>query len=329
MRRPPAPHLRTGRPGAMPSTPSVPDLAPGAGPSTPSAPAPVAEPAAPRTAEPVPPQAPAAPAPAPLLPPATDTAHAPDPTPIPAGPPAPAASRPSHALTRRTVLAGSAALAAVGLPVTALVVADPDAAPVADAVRGADTADTAHSATAPDDALEALRWADAIGVLPAREDGSFAAQATLTRGDLALALHRFVGAPAVPADAVPTMLADLDEDPERRDALLWLFGHGALWGDDALCVHPQEPASREGAAEILTAMLRPSLRAAGIAPDQVDAELDVPEGAADSAAAWIVRAGLVPSALSDLPGEATVTRGELAQLLRRADQVLSDAVDPA
>lgn len=264
VRRPPAPHLRAGRPGA---------------------PSPARSAAIPR------------------------------PT-VPTAVPRPAV-RPHR---RRTVLLGSAAIAAVALPVTAgaLLLQRGDAS--------ASTADgTFTDVGADDDALEAYRWADATGVQPALEDGSYAPGTAVTRGDLALALHRFVGAPAVPSEAVPAMLADLDTVPERRDAQLWLFGHAALWGDLSLCVHPDEPASRESASQTLTALLRPSLTA----PGHGRAVTDLAAEDADpttSALSWLRESGMLPSALTGPAEEATaLTRGELAQLLLRADQVLAAA----
>lgn len=269
VRRPAAPHLRAGRPGAL---------------------------------------APARPAP---IPRATVPTRAPEPS------PAAATARPHR---RRTVLLGSAAIAAIALPVTAgaLLLQRGDAS--------ASTADrTFTDVGADDDALEAYRWADATMVQPALEDGSYTPGAAVTRGDLALALHRFAGAPVVPSDAVPAMLADLDTAPERRDAQLWLFGHAALWGDLSLCVHPDEPASRESASQTLTALLRPSLSARG----HSQAVTDLAAADADpttSALAWLQDSGLLPSALTGLKADATaVTRGELAQLLFRADQVLAAA----
>ncbi|WP_137769468.1 hypothetical protein [Brachybacterium sp. SGAir0954] len=279
---------------------------------SPTAPTPVPEPApaAPRTAPAVP------------VPPVADAAPT---RPLTATPSAPAASPATPAPTarphrRRTVLLGSAAIAAVALPVTAgaLLLQRGDAS--------ASTADgTFTDVGADDDALEAYRWADANGVQPALEDGSYAPGNAVTRGDLALALHRFAGAPAVPSEAVPAMLADLDTVPERRDAQLWLFGHAALWGDLSLCVHPDEPASRESASQTLTALLRPSLSARG----HSQAVTDLAAADADpttSALAWLRDSGLLPSALTGLKADATaVTRGELAQLLFRADQVLAGA----
>lgn len=111
---------------------------------------------------------------------------------------------------------------------------------------------------------DSLSWAHDNGVMQALPDGSFAPDAPVSRGDLALALHRFAGAPTPDLHDVPVLLADVPEDPDQAAAVLWLHGRGALWGDAELRVHPGEPTTREASRGILTALLGPALTSAGI-----------------------------------------------------------------
>jgi hypothetical protein len=173
-----------------------------------------------------------------------------------------------------------------------------------------------------DPALEAMSWADETGVLPAT-DGAFSPETAVTRGEVAAALHRFAGTPAVPLEDVPVPIVDLGEDPEQASALRWLHGRGALWGDAELKVHPGDPATRTCAAEMLAALLRPALAGVGAVwtsePEDDEAlPLD---------AAWLTRAGMVQRPAGDWDGDSAVTRAELATVLQRADGIISEALE--
>lgn len=241
---------------------------------------------------------------------APEAAPAPVPTPHVAVPEA-APARPAP--PRRTVLLVGAAAAAVVGAVSAGIVLPrmlgPATSPFSDVADGAA-------------GLEAMVWADSTGVLPAT-GGAFSPDAVVTRGEVAAALHRFAGTPAVPLEDVPVLIVDLGEDPEQASALLWLHGRGALWGDAELKVHPGDPATREGATGMLAALLRPALAGIGAVwtPDEADDAASLPQDAA-----WLTRAGMTPGAPEDWQGEATVTRADLAAVLHRADGVIADAL---
>ncbi|APX33426.1 hypothetical protein BH708_12640 [Brachybacterium sp. P6-10-X1] len=184
-------------------------------------------------------------------------------------------------------------------------------------------------AAAEDEGRAAMDWADATGVQPAPEGSRYAPEEPVTRGDVALALHRFAGSPVVPLGTTPALLTDLGEDPERAAALLWLHGRGALWGDASLRVHPERTATRDGTATMLTALLRPALAGAGWdVPDDATLPHPVEPWSARAAARWLGAAGIAPglSAGSEGAGEESTTRGDLALCLHRADAVIASAL---
>ena len=316
LRRPAAPRVRPDRPGApAPAVPRTVLVTPAASAPAPVAAAPVDEPTA---------VEPTALAVAPALPeteraptPATPLGAAPAPEQHPVGP-APARSVPPR---RTLLLAGAAAAAVVGAVSAGAALPrmlGPATSPFSDVADG-------------DAGLEAMLWADDTGVLPAA-GGAFSPEAVVTRGEVAAALHRFAGTPAVPLEDVPVLIVDLGEDPEQASALLWLHGRGALWGDAELKVHPEDPATREGASGMLAALLRPALAGIGAVWPSGGADgsggaegRDLPAGLSQDAA-WLTNAGMAPDGSTHWQGEQAVTRAELAAVLHRADGVIADAL---
>ena len=311
LRRPAAPRVRPDRPGAPAPA------AARAGLVTPTAPAPAPVEAPTAVQPPSPAAAPALPEVQPGPIPAAPRTVAPAPEQHPVGP-APARSVPPR---RTLLLAGAAAAAVVGAVSAGAVLPrmlGPATSPFSDVADG-------------DAGLEAMLWADDTGVLPAA-GGAFSPEAVVTRGEVAAALHRFAGTPAVPLEDVPVLIVDLGEDPEQASALLWLHGRGALWGDAELKVHPDDPATREGASGMLAALLRPALAGIGAV---------WPSGGADGSggtegkdlsaelspdAAWLTSAGMAPDGSTHWQGEQAVTRAELAAVLHRADGVIANAL---
>ena len=311
LRRPAAPRVRPDRPGAPAPA------AARAGLVTPTAPAPAPVEAPTAVQPPSPAAAPALPEVQPGPIPAAPRTVAPAPEQHPVGP-APARSVPPR---RTLLLAGAAAAAVVGAVSAGAVLPrmlGPASSPFSDVADG-------------DAGLEAMLWADDTGVLPAA-GGAFSPEAVVTRGEVAAALHRFAGTPAVPLEDVPVLIVDLGEDPEQASALLWLHGRGALWGDAELKVHPEDPATREGASGMLAALLRPALAGIGAV---------WPSGGADGSggtegrdlsaelspdAAWLTSAGMAPDGSTHWQGEQAVTRAELAAVLHRADGVIASAL---
>src|SRR5699024_8522028 len=304
VRRPAAPHLRPGRPGAPTRVAPAPTPAP-----TPdAAPTTAAAPAATAPIAPVPVEA-ASVVPAPAR---TSAARA-----VPASP-----RRASSPRTgRRAVLLGGAAAAVGGAVLTGALLrtAGPEAPSVASS-EGSGPGEgnpAAPFADVPADHpdAEAIRWAHETGVQPAPSAAGYLPQAAVTRGDVAVALHRLAGAPAVDLQGLPVLFTDLGEDPARVAAVLWLHGRGALWGDAELRVHPDDPATRDFTATMLTALLRPALAGVGVTWDaSADASLPPSEDPASALAdaAWLVAAGMAPEAPADRVGDETVTRADLA-----------------
>ena len=311
LRRPAAPRVRPDRPGAPAPA------AARAGLVTPTAPAPAPVEAPTAVQPPSPAAAPALPEVQPGPIPAAPRTVAPAPEQHPVGP-APARSVPPR---RTLLLAGAAAAAVVGAVSAGAVLPrmlGPASSPFSDVADG-------------DAGLEAMLWADDTGVLPAA-GGAFSPEAVVTRGEVAAALHRFAGTPAVPLEDVPVLIVDLGEDPEQASALLWLHGRGALWGDAELKVHPEDPATREGASGMLAALLRPALAGIGAVWPSGGADgsggaegRDLPAGLSQDAA-WLTNAGMAPDGSTHWQGEQAVTRAELAAVLHRADGVIANAL---
>ena len=311
LRRPAAPRVRPDRPGAPAPA------AARAGLVTPTAPAPAPVEAPTAVQPPSPAAAPALPEVQPGPIPAAPRTVAPAPEQHPVGP-APARSVPPR---RTLLLAGAAAAAVVGAVSAGAVLPrmlGPATSPFSDVADG-------------DAGLEAMLWADDTGVLPAA-GGAFSPEAVVTRGEVAAALHRFAGTPAVPLEEVPVLIVDLGEDPEQASALLWLHGRGALWGDAELKVHPDDPATREGASGMLAALLRPALAGIGAVWPSGGADgsggaegRDLPAELSPDAA-WLTSAGMAPDGSTHWQGEQAVTRAELAAVLHRADGVIANAL---
>lgn len=234
------------------------------------------------------------------------------------------------------LLAGAAAVVVV--PVTAGTLlrreeSETLSAGPAQSVPGAGTDEKAPfedvAASAP--GAEAILWAHRTGVQPALSPTEYAPGTEVTRGDVAVALHRLAGAPAVDLGTVPALFTDLGEDPARGSAVLWLHGRGALWGDAELRVHPDAPATRDCTAMMLAALMRPALAGMGVTWDaSAEVSLPLPEdpGAAQPDVSWLVAAGMAPDSYSanDWAGGQGVTRAELAVSLHRADSVIAGAL---
>ncbi|ATG53088.1 hypothetical protein CFK38_03195 [Brachybacterium vulturis] len=194
---------------------------------------------------------------------------------------------------------GAGALLRAGGPAAPSAASSRDAAPGGGGVT-APFADVA----ADDPGAEAMRWADETGVQPTLSPAGYCPQEEVTRGDAAVALHRLAGAPAVDLRSVPVLFTDLGADPARITAVLWLHGRGALWGDAELRVRPDEPATQDCTAMMLTALLRPALAGVG--------------------ATWDASTEVAPLR-SEGPGSA-VTRADLAVSLHRANSIITDAL---
>lgn len=270
---------------------------------------------------------------------------APEAPPAAASPPSPsrpAASPAPSSTGRRAVLLAGGAAAVVVLPVAAGGVisrglagddavsasqqggadlSDVDAASAADPGAGSPFADVADD----DPGLEAMRWADEVGIQPALADGTYAPDGPVGRGALAGVLHRFAGAPEVTVGAAPTLVADLDEDADRAGALLWLHGRGALWCDQQLRLRPDDGTTRDEAAATLSALLRPALAGIGSTWDP-DGAPEAPGSSPD--VRWLAAAGLVHPSVTTAgsSGDLPLTRAELAAALHRANSVITDCM---
>lgn len=318
LRRPHAPRLQSGRPGADPP-PATPELPPE---KTASQLAPQNT-AAPRLA----------PEPMPVSTPDATSESTPGLRPGAASEAAPAAH--GTGASRRMVVAAGAVLAIGGIGAGGVFAVRRVLGGDATSSRAQRAADTgaADAATASalfadvagdDPDIDAITWAHEHGVQPALADGSYAPDAEMTRADLARALHAFGGSPQISVDPVPELFADLPADPVTASALLWLHGRGAAWGDDDMQVRPDDPATRDDAAGMVAALLRPGLRGLGVevdAPTQVPFEDLVPDDSRD--VLWLLGAGLLGSAQrTRWDGEQPLRRREVAALLHSVQELL-------
>lgn len=271
---------------------------------------------------------PDAPAPAPAVP--EPAALVTPVTPVTPSPPA------SPRTGRRAVLLGGAAAAVGGAVLTGALLRSegPEAPSVASSGSAGpgEGSPAAPFADVPADhpGAEAIRWAHETGVQPAPSAAGYLPQAAVARGDVAVALHRLAGTPAVDLQGLPVLFTDLGADPARVAAALWLHGRGALWGDADLRVRPDDPATRDCTAGMLTALMRPALAGIGVTWDaSVGTALPPAEdpGSALADVAWLEAAGIAPVTPGDWIGSAAVTRADLAVSLHRANAVLTAALD--
>lgn len=318
LRRPHAPRLQSGRPGADPP-PVAPELPP-------EKTAPQLAPtntAAPRLA----------PEPMPVSAPDATLESTPGLRPGAASEAAPAAH--CTGASRRIVVAAGAVLAVGGIGAGGVFAVRRVLGGDATSSRAQRAADTgaADAATASalfadvagdDPDIDAITWAHEHGVQPALADGSYAPDAEMTRADLARALHAFGGSPQISMDPVPELFADLPADPVTASALLWLHGRGAAWGDDDMQVRPDDPATRDDAAGMVAALLRPGLRGLGVevdTPTTVPFEDLVPDDSRD--VLWLLGAGLLGAAQrTRWDGEQPLRRREVAALLHSVQELL-------
>ncbi len=254
-------------------------------------------------------------------------------TPAPDEPKAAAASGPR----RRRVLAGGAAMAgiaAAGAAAVHLLRGERPVGPTADPTAAPPAAEGSFPDLRGDEELvAACRWAAQHHIQDGLPDGTYGAERAVTRSDVALSLHAFAGAPAVPVDTLPALVADLPEKSDRARALLWLHGRGALWGDEHLRVSPTVTATRADGATIIASLLRPGLIALGTHLDAANTDTEaLPRRERDHVSSadvlWLLAAGVLRKAdLSQWVSDAPLTRGELARLLRRTQSLLERSVD--
>lgn len=239
---------------------------------------------------------------------------------------------------RRSVLLFGSAAAAVAVPIAGLALVtrssatdDPAAARAGGIISSGQVRPALASFTdvpADHPAVEAIAWAHGTGVQPGLEDGTYAPNSEVTRGELAAALHRLAGAPVIDVDATPTLLTDVPSDPDHAAAVLWLHGRGVIWGDAELRVHPDAPATCAEGAVILTDLLAPALAGAVVdAAPALQAVLSVlgsshTVGSGDSSATRGV-AGLDGEALSAVDPDAPLTRAHLALALHQVEITLA------
>lgn len=324
LRRPHAPRLQSGRPGADP-TPAAPELPPEK--TTPPQLAPTNT-ATPRRA----------PDPMPVSAPEAASESTPGLIPGPGSEAAPAAH--GTGASRRIVVAAGAVLAVGGISTAGVFAARRFLAGDASSSRAQRAASNGAAGTARPSAIfadvaandpdiDAITWAHEHDVQPALANGSYSPDLEMTRADLARALHAFGGSPKISVDPVPELFADLPADPVTASALLWLHGRGAAWGDDDMQVRPDDPATRDDAASMVTALLRPGLRGLGVevdAPTTVPFEDLVPEDSRD--VLWLLGAGLVAAAQhSRWDGDQPLRRREVASLLHSAQGLLEQRAE--
>ena len=100
----------------------------------------------------------------------------------------------------------------------------------------------------------------AIGVVSST---NISPQAELSRGDMALYLYRFIGAPEPPQDAKGQIFNDVAEDATQAPQLYYLKEFGILSGDENGNYHPDRPVTFYQAVKAVTATMGYEPLAAG------------------------------------------------------------------
>lgn len=100
----------------------------------------------------------------------------------------------------------------------------------------------------------------AIGVV---SSANVSPQAELSRGDMALYLYRFIGAPEPPQDAKGQIFADVAADATQAPQLYYLKEFGILSGDENGNYYPDRPASFYQAVKAVTVAMGYEPLAAG------------------------------------------------------------------
>ena len=172
-------------------------------------------------------------------------------------------------------------------------------------------------ADVPDDAWysQATAYAQVKGFMNGVGDNRFDPQGTMTRGMLAVVLHRMAGAPSSMAGLDFTDI--LKTSPWCADAVVWCAEQGIVTGVDATHFAPNDPVTREQVALMLWRLAGwPQVESTALFWDG-DKIHDWSRLGVD----WACRMGIVTGkADGSFDPQGYATRAEVAQMLLRFDR---------
>lgn len=153
---------------------------------------------------------------------------------------------------------------------------------------------------------------------------TFSPDGTMTRGMLAVVVHRMAGSPAL-EDTVELPFTDVADTAWYRSGVEWCYSQGIVSGTSATTFSPDSTITREQAAVFLYRL------AASMGLDTTVNDPAVVESFDDSASisayaqtamAWAVEKGIIGGSNNLLSPQNSATRVQIAQMLYKFDLVL-------
>ncbi len=159
-----------------------------------------------------------------------------------------------------------------------------------------------------------------LGLIDGAAADAFAPDDDMTRADLAVALYRLAGSPALAAD-VSNPFTDVAEDASYRDAVLWAFGKGILESRTADTIAPTDSMERQEIAQMMNLFAADAVGQTALASRE-DALSGYPDAADISDAAkaamnWAAASEYITGADGKLMPQGTVSRAQAAAILCR------------
>lgn len=159
-----------------------------------------------------------------------------------------------------------------------------------------------------------------LGLIDGKTAGTFAPDDSMKRADLAVALYRLAGSPALAADA-QNPFSDVADDAPYRDAVLWAFGKGILDSRTADTIAPTDGMERQEIANMMNLFAADAVGQAKLASRE-----DVMSGYSDAASVsdwakdamnWAAASEYITGADGKLMPQGTVSRAQAAAILCR------------
>ncbi|MGM9608207.1 MAG: sirohydrochlorin cobaltochelatase [Oscillospiraceae bacterium] len=159
-----------------------------------------------------------------------------------------------------------------------------------------------------------------LGLIDGKTDGTFAPDASMTRADLAVALYRLAGSPALAA-GTQNPFTDVADNAPYRDAVLWAYGKGILASRTADTIAPTEGMERQEMASMMNLFAADAVGQAKLASRE-DVMSAFPDAAsvsdwAKDAMNWAAASEYIIGADGKLMPQGTVSRAQAAAILCR------------
>lgn len=168
--------------------------------------------------------------------------------------------------------------------------------------------------------LTPVEWANAAGAMTGYADGTFGPDDALTRGQAATILYRYLGNGEITEDSGKS---DVAQDEYYTAAVNWAVKHHVMNGyGDSNNFGPNDSLTREQAAVILANATQADLDTTKLNRTAYDklANTDEADDYAVSSLIWATDKGIINGVNgTDLAPTATVTRAEMATMLKNAN----------